>query len=85
MLVAGKLSKVQGVKQELLGQFQGKDIGEAGVFVGFKKGQERAHVAHFSTRARTAAGGKGGIYSSKGLRPTHQHCRSGDSSRDRIR
>ena len=57
MLVAGKLSKVQGVKQELLGQFQGKDIGEAGVFVGFKKGQGRAHVAHFSACARTAAGG----------------------------
>jgi len=82
MLVAGKLSKVQGVKQELLGQFQGKDIGEAGVFVGFKKGQGRAHVAHFSACARTAAGGKGVNYSSKGQRPTHQHCRSGGSSRD---
>jgi len=52
LLIAGELSKVQRVKQELLGQFQGKDMGEVGVFVGLKIERDRdARTLHISQPA----------------------------------
>ena len=42
LLVVGELSRVQEVKQQLLEKFQGKDMGEARMFVGFRISRDRA-------------------------------------------
>jgi len=52
LLVVGELSRVQEVKQQLLEKFQGKDMGEARMFVGFRISRDRAaRTLHISQPA----------------------------------
>jgi len=52
LLIMGELSRVQEVKQQLLEKFQGKDMGEARMFVGFRISKDRAaRTLHISQPA----------------------------------